>query len=249
MTAGITLTQASFTNWAQGGQNALAYTLLLNGRTQQVSEETYWSTSYSFAYGQAQFGDGEVRRTEDRIDLLTVYTFRVGAYVNPYIAASLKTQFALGYKYDTQGGAEPVSRFFDPGYLTQSAGAGYQPLPELKQRVGFALREVFTSRFRSYADDPGTPKIEKVKVDGGLESATELEWEMDEDLLFRSKLELFSPFRQPGEIVLRSDHTLSVKVSKLITVNLNVQVIHEKEASPRTQLRESLAIGMFIDLL
>lgn len=38
------------------------------------------------------------------------------------------------------------------------------------------MREILTSVYTAYSDDPGTPEIEKTKVDGGIESVTEIEW-------------------------------------------------------------------------
>ena len=147
------------------------------------------------------------------------------------------------------GAKTPLSNFFDPGYLTQSAGVGYQPLPEIKTRLGAALREIFTSEFPNYADDPATIDTEKTRVDGGLESTTEIEWKLDENILFTSKLELFAAFKTLDEVVVRNDNTIAAKVSKYITVNLNVQLINEKRVSPRTQVKEALAIGLSYTLL
>lgn len=112
-----------------------------------------------------------------------------------------------------------------------------------------ALREIITSVYVAYSDDPGTAEIEKVKVDGGLESVTEVEWKIEENVLFTSKLELFAPMKKFSEVVVRGDNTLSMKVSKYILVNLNVQFINEKQITPRTQMKETLAIGLSYTLL
>ena len=249
LVGGLNLTQVAFTDWAQGGENALAWGLSLEGKSVNDLEKSNWSNSYKFAFGQARLGNLGLRKTDDKIDLETVLTYKFGTYVNPYAAATLKSQFAQGYKYDGVGNKTPVSRFFDPGYLTQSVGAGYQPIPEIKTRFGAALREILTSEFTGYADDPTTTAIEKTRVDGGLESVTEVEWKIDDNILFTSKLELFAPFKTIDEIVVRNDNTIAAAVNKYITVNLNVQLINEKRISPRTQIKETLAIGLTYRLL
>jgi hypothetical protein len=213
------------------------------------NDKTNWSNAYKVAFGQTRLGDQGLRKTDDKIDFETVLTYKLGGYVNPYAAATMKTQFARGYKYDAPGLKTPLSNFFDPGYLTQSAGVGYQPMPEIKTRLGAALREIFTSEFPRYADDPATVDTEKTRVDGGLESTTELEWKLDENILFTSKLELFAAFKTLDEVVVRNDNTIAAKVSKYITVNLNVQLINEKRISPRTQVKETLALGLSYTLL
>ncbi len=249
LVSGLNLTQVAFTDWAQGGENALAWALSLEGKSVNDLEKSNWSNSYKFAFGQARLGSLGLRKTDDKIDLETILTYKFGVYINPYAAATLKSQFAQGYKYDAAGNKTPVSKFFDPGYLTQSVGAGYQPMPEIKTRIGAALREIFTSQFIGYADDPTTTAIEKTRVDGGLESVTEVEWKMDDTILFTSKLELFAPFKAIDEIVVRNDNTIAASVNKYITVNLNVQLINEKQISPRTQIKETLSIGLTYRLL
>jgi len=249
MVAGLNLTQVAFSDWSQGGENALAYALSLQGKSVQEEVSTNWTTDLRFAFGQARLGTQGLRKTDDMIDLATVLTYKAGVLINPYVSATLKTQFAKGYKYDQAGNQTEVSSFFDPRYLMQSVGVGYQPLPEIKTRLGMALREILASRFPVYVDDPATLEIEKSSVLGGLESVTEVEWHLDQSLLFTSKLELFSPFKTMDVIVVRNDNTLAAKVNKYVSVLLNVQLINENRISPRTQVKETLAIGFSYTLL
>jgi hypothetical protein len=250
LVGGLNLTQVSFNdNWAQGGENALAYALSLIGKSANELPKTNWTTSYKFAYGQTKLGDQGIRQTDDKIDIESNLTYKVGTYINPYIAATLKTQFAAGFDYATTP-KTPVSNFFDPAYLTQSAGLGYQPIPQIKTRLGAALREVITSEFNSYADDPKTLAVEKTKVEGGLESVTEVSWQLQSNLLFSGKLELFDAFRNFDIIIMRSDNTLAAKVSKYLTVNVNVQLIKEPPVQRgKIQAKETLAIGLSYSFL
>jgi hypothetical protein len=247
--AGLTLTQVTFTDWAQGGDNALAYTLSIDGKS-TLEEQTFgWANAYKFAFGQTRLGDQGLRKTDDKIDLESVLSYKLGGLIRPYAAATFKSQFAKGFKYDANGTRTALSKFFDPAYLTQSVGALYQPIPEVKTRLGVGLREVLTTDFPAYADDPATLAVEKTRVDGGLESVTDLEWHLDDNLLLTSKLELFAPFKTLDQIVVRNDNTLAAKVGKYVTVNLNVQLINERRATPRTQVKETLALGLSYALL
>jgi len=239
----VTLTQVAFTDWTQGGENALSWALGLDGKSVLEREQTSWATSYKFGFGQARLGDQGIRKTDDQINLETMLTYKLGGQVNPYGAATLKTQFARGFKYDAKGTETAVSQIFDPAYLTQSVGAVYQPIPELKTRLGAGLREILTSEFPVYADDPSTPEIEKTSVNGGLESVTELSWKIDDNVTFGSKLEMFSTFKKLDEVIVRSDNILAAKFNKYITVMLTVQLLNERAASPRTQLKEVLGLG------
>ncbi|HEX9658240.1 MAG TPA: DUF3078 domain-containing protein [Bacteroidota bacterium] len=246
--AGLTLSQVSYTDWSQGGDNALAWAATINAKSVDDLEEINWTNGYKFAFGQARLSDQGLRKTDDKIDLESILTYKTGSYINPYGAVTFKSQFATGYKYDA-GVKTAVSAIFDPAYLTQSAGVGYQPIPQIKTRLGAGVREVLTSKYPAYADDPSTPEIETTKIDGGFESVTDIEWKLAENIALLSKLELFAPFNTLDEIVVRSDNTIVAKVNEYITVNLNVQLLQEPTITRRTQVKETLAIGLSYTLL
>jgi hypothetical protein len=239
----VTTTQISFQDWAQGGEDALAWTALLDGKSNRETPVAIWANTYKMAYGKTKLGSQGLRKTDDRIELESVLTRKLGIYVNPFISATFKTQFNRGYAYDAKGVGIAVSDFLDPGYLTQAIGLGYQPAKEVKARLGVALREVFTNHFNKYSDNPKTIAIEKSLVEGGLESVINMDFKLAENMLFSSTIELFDAFKKMDEVILRSNNNLTIKAGKLVTVIMNVQLIQEKRITPRTQVKESLSIG------
>jgi hypothetical protein len=232
----------------QGGENALSYTLWLGGTSAQKMEMTEWSNSYKLAFGQTRLGSQGLRKTDDEIFFESLLIYKMGVYINPYVSATLRTQFAKGYVYPNNI-ETPVSKFFDPAYLTQSVGLAYKPIPEVTTRFGVALREVITSDYTGFADDPATTEIEKTKINGGMESVTDVNWNFAENMLFTSKLELFSPFKAIEKVIIRSDNTISAKVNKYVTTSLNVTLINDVNVSPYTQIKQVLAIGLSYTLL
>jgi hypothetical protein len=239
--AGLTLSQISFKDWSQGGENALAFTAMINGKSVQDMEHTNWVTNFNFAFGEARIGGQSLRKTDDIIDLSTILVYKAGIAVDPFVSASLKTQFAPGYIYQTDGTEAEVSNFFDPAYLTQMIGLAYQPAKEVKTRLGFGLREIITSNHRKYAD----PKeIDKTSIDGGIESVTNVDWPLDENLLLTSQLEFFVPVKTPGQITTRNTTAITAKVNKYVTALFMVQLLNEPKTFPRVQIKETIALGL-----
>lgn len=238
--AGLTATQMSFTDWAGGGENALAYTAVIDGKSVQDLETINWSNSYKLAYGQTRLGSKPLRKTDDKLEFESVLSYKVGTLVNPYASLTFKTQFDVGYKYDDATNTKTVlSRFWAPAYLTQSIGVGYAPRPEIKTRLGAALREVRTK----------SGYIETNRTEGGIESVTDVQISVEQNLLFTSKLELFAPFNNIDVVVVRSDNTLAAKVSTVVSVTLNVQLINDANVSARTQIKETIALGITYTLI
>jgi len=246
LVAGLTVTQVSYTDWAQGGENALAYTLSFDGKSVRDVTMTNWSNSYKIAYGQTRLGSNGLRKTDDKIELESVLTYKIGTSINPYASATFKSQFDDGFKYNDAANTQiKISSALDPMYLTQAVGVGYQPFSQLKTRLGAALREVFDDSKYGYADDAKSAvTIEDSKIEGGLESVTDVEIKIEENTLFTAKLEMFAPFNNIDVVVVRSDNTLSSKVNKYIAVVFNVQLINDRSVTARTQIKEGLALGI-----
>jgi hypothetical protein len=247
-TAGLNLTEVSFKDWVAGGDNALSYSLILTGASTLVGDVTTWSNSYKLAFGQTRLAGQGLRKTDDEIYFESLLIYKLGTQVNPYGSVTFRSQFAPGYKYD--GSIETaVSRFLDPAYITQSAGVAYQPIPQLTTRIGAALREVVTSRFPQYSDKPSTTEIEKSRIEGGAESVTDATFHIEDNVEFVARLELFAPFDAMDKIIVRNDYTIVARVSKYVNTNLTVNLINDVNVSPRTQVKQALALGVTVNLL
>ncbi len=238
--------QVSFTDWKQGGDDAIAWNSLLEGKSVYEVGKKNWSSAYKFGFGQTRLNGNTTRKTDDRIELESVYTHKTGMCNNPYIATTFKTQFAPGYTYDAKSGRLKVSKFMDPGYWTQSAGMGFQPLTQIKVRLGAGLREIFASDFAAiYTDNKKTlDKIEKRVVEGGAELAVSLDWKLSKNLLLTSLVETFAAFNNFDHPMLRSNTSLAASVVKYVSVVFNVQTINEPRVSARPQIKQSLSAGL-----
>ena len=241
LVGGLNLTQVALKDWTGGGDDAIAWSATLTGSSEYDRDRIRWSTQYGLAFGQTKLGDGAVRKTDDRIDLASTMTYVMGVYVNPYVGVTLNSQFATGYKY-TDTDKVAVSRFFDPAYLTQTVGLGYQPMRQLKTRAGLGLRQIVTRRYRSYAggDEDGN----RVKVDAGLESVTEARWRLADNVLLTSRLQIFVPVTDVDRSSVRNDTNINLEVSRYVSTNLSLQIVDDSSAHPDTQIKQVLAVGL-----
>jgi len=245
MVGGINVTQTSFDNWAQGGENSMAWQLNLNARFVNDQEKTNWSNTGKFTYGSTKTGDQESRKSIDEIKLESVLTYKMDFYVNPYVAGTAETQFAPGYKYGDDPAKVQISKFLDPGYFRESIGIGYQPYDIIKTRLGAAMKQTITDDYPApYADDPETTDIEKTKNEFGAESVTDVNWKIAENSLFTSKLELFSTLSTFDEIDVNWDNVLTTKISKYFNANFNFKLFYDKDISPKRQIKQAIAMGI-----
>ena len=80
LVGGINVTQTSFDNWAQGGENSFAWQFNLNFKFINDQEKTNWANSGKFSYGSAKIGDQESRKSIDEIKIECAYALgRMGS--------------------------------------------------------------------------------------------------------------------------------------------------------------------------
>jgi hypothetical protein len=164
--------------------------------------------------------------------------------VDPFVSVTVRTAVTKGYDYSVADTNIQIVDFFDPGYVSEALGFTYDNNKIITTRLGFALQQTFTNRFTNYTDDPETPEIETFKLDTGLESVTEVNYEFLENMKYYSFLRLFSRFTSLDVWDVRWDNIITAKVNDYINVNFNVSVIHEISQTRKTQLRESLQLGL-----
>jgi hypothetical protein len=249
MIASLNLSQVSFTHWSQGGTNTLSYLAGINGKSVRDNATTNWSNSYKLNFGQTKLDEQAIRKTDDEINLESMLTYKFGVHVNPYVAASLLTQFTTGYTYSDTAAPVAVSDFFDPAYLKQSAGIGWKVSNELTTRLGAALREIITNHYNQYAAQPLEKEFTKTRIQGGLESVTELELPVEDNVLFRAKADLFAPIKTLDRIVFHGETSLIAKISKVFSAELTALFIDDPDLSPFTQIKQGLSIGISYALM
>lgn len=238
--ANLNFTQNEFDNWSQGGENTWSWQFDINAKIANDQKSYNWTNTLKISYGKTKVGDIGARKSADEIKLESVYTYKMGIYVNPYLAVTGLTQFADGYDYSKDPKVK-ISGFMDPGYFTQSAGIGVEPNAYIKTRLGGAIKETVTGSDTAaiiYADGEDT------RVEYGMESVTDINYKFNEILLFTSKLELFSNLHGIDEIDVNWDNLFSAKVTKFITASLNIRLFYDKDISEKRQLKQTLAVGL-----
>ena len=243
---GVNLSQVSFAHWQAGGVNALAYLGSIQGKSvrDDSNTTTTWTNTYKFAFGQTDINEQGLRTSDDEIALESLLTFKLDNALNPYIDASLFTQFAPGYQYPDSGAAQEVSNFFDPAFIKESAGAGWVQSKAFQTRLGLALREIITDNYNQYAADPSSPGIHKTRIEGGIDFSSTLQLQLDDNVLFKSDLDLFDPIKTLDRVVVHADASIVAKVSKWFSAQIAASFINEPDISPYTQVQEGISVGI-----
>lgn len=246
---GVNLSQTAFSNWAQGGTNALAFSVYTNLGAVYLDAPWKWKNRLNAIFGRTKLEDVGYRTTENDIYFESVGSRDIGWAVDPYIAVTFRSALTKGYDYKVDPAVQIVD-FFDPGYLTEAIGFTYDKNKIITTRLGIAFQQTFANKFAAfYTDDPETPnEIEDFKFETGIESVTEVKYEFLPNMTYYSFLRLFTRFDALDVWDVRWDNIVTAKVNDYINVNLAVTVLHEISQTRKTQLRQALQLGFSYSL-
>ena len=240
----LNFSNSRYDNWAAGGEDAMTWSLKLNGSAERDYEHFNWKSTGKLEYGKSKVSGASFRKSADEIFLETVFSYKWTEVLNPYTAASFQSQFTSSYEYDDENDTKTeISKFWNPAYLTQSAGLGYKPMENLLTRLGFSLKETFADEF-PFADDPDTEKFEKSKIEPGLESITEFKTKFNDILKYSTKFNMFINFKGVKEIDTKWENNFSAQVAKYLVVNFTFEMLYDLDQDESRQIKQVLSAGL-----
>jgi len=243
------ISQVSFSNWTKGGEDALSYSFGVDWVMQYKAKGWSFKNQLKGDWGQSKTGEEESKVTSNNAFNETVFFYNPGWSLEPYASNIIRTPITNGYNYEAIP-KEQIVAFFDPGYVTQSIGFGYNPSEVFQTRIGLAFEESFANKFAAqYTDDSETAgEVEKFKFETGIESVTDVKYEVFENVLYKGKLRLFSGFDRLDTWDVGMDNTFTAKVNSWLNVNLTYLIIYKVSESIKTQTQQAIQVGVVYNL-
>ena len=229
----LNVSQATFTNWAAGGQNSVALNGLVNLGANFRMGKSAWGNALIIGYGKMiQKGNdlGWVK-TDDRIDFQSKYGRKATDKWFYSGLMSFKTQMDNGYNYpDTDN---KISGLLSPAYLLFSLGMDYKPNPAFSMFLS-----PLTSKNTIVMDDDlstaGAFGVEPGKnFRAELGAYANIAYKNDEvfkNVSFMTKLDLFTNFlKNPQNIDISWEALLVLKVNEYISATVNTLLLYDDD--------------------
>jgi hypothetical protein len=260
--ANLTLNQNAYSdNWGGGATGLLAYTANANVLAEKaLNPKMNTRNTLKLAFGQTSAQDtagkwGSPQKSTDEIDFESVLRFTLGFVVDPFASAEVQTQF-----WDKSDAT--LSRYFNPVDLNEALGVARQLVKhdktELVSRLGFGLKQHFDHQVLKIVPGYGwgmgpldTIRVNKLSNYGGVTFATDFNTPLaQERITYTSKLVLFQALFYSDAAKLagqpNADYwkALDVGFTKVLMVNLDAQLLYDKEIDTKLRLKETLALGL-----
>jgi len=237
---GINLSQTAFDNWSQGGESSVAFSGIGNFGAYFRTKEWFLANKMKIAYGRSKSSE-RYYTTDNELRLENILIRNFGWKINPYFSNEVRTGLANGFDYKVSP-EQQITAFFDPGYINQSLGFIFAR-KHFNTRFGVGLQETFTNKFNSFSDDAKTMEVEKFKIESGVESVSEANYEFLKNMNYNGRLRLFSRFNSLDVWDVNWDNIITAKINDYFNVNFNVNVIYQIDQSLKTQIKEGLQLG------
>lgn len=232
--AQVLVNQASFTNWAQGGNNSVSGTALLNYNITYDDSLTIWENVFDFGYGLINTKEFGTRKNEDKIDLLSNFNHIAAKDLYYSGKFNFKSQFVEGYNYPND--SVEVSNFLAPAYVILSAGMTYKPNSDFSFYLSPAtgkmtiVNDDTLSAQGAYGVTPG----DKIRMEFGAYATLDYKKALMENITFKSKLDLFNNYTDPksenrANIDVNWENSLNLTVNEYITVNIFAHLIYDHD--------------------
>jgi len=257
----LNMAQASFTNWAAGGQNSVALNGLINLAANLKNEKSAWDNALTIGYGKMRQKGNDLGwvKTDDRIDFQSKYGQKASEKWFYSGLMSFRTQMDNGYNYpDTEN---KISDLLAPAYLLFSVGMDYKPNPQfsvflspLTSKNTIVMDEEL-SAIGAFGVEPGK------KFRPELGAYANIAYKKDEivkNVNFLTKLDLFTNYlKNPQNIDISWEALLVMKVNEFISATVNTHLLYDddilikidegNEGEPvmgkRAQFKEVIGVG------
>lgn len=252
--------QVSLSNWSAGGESSVAGNGLLSLFADRGINNWTWNNTLDIGYGMQRREGERVRKTDDRIELLSKIGLEASEDWNYSGLLNFRTQMAPGNDYPND--EVTISNFMAPGYLLGALGMDYQPDPNfsvfispLTAKLTFVLDQDLAD-MGAFGVDPG----DNLSAELGSYIRADYRLAITEDIMFRTKLDLFSNYLdKPQNLDVNWETRLELNITQYISASLGTHLIYDEDATiittdpdtgepiklgPRVQFKQLLTVGI-----
>jgi hypothetical protein len=252
--------QVSLSNWTAGGESSVAGNGLTSIFADFGRDNLTWNNSLDLGYGLQRREGERARKTDDRIELLSKLGLEATENWNYSGLVNFRTQMAPGYDYPNV--EVPISNFMAPAYLLAALGMDYQPfenfsvfISPVTGKATFVLDQDLAD-LGAFGVDPGN----NLRYELGAYLRADYRVNITEDIMFRTKLDLFSNYLdKPQNLDVNWETRLNINLTRYISASFGTHLIYDEDATiittdpdtgepeilgPRVQFKQLLTVGL-----
>jgi hypothetical protein len=249
---GANFSNAGFSNWTAGGQNATGFNVFFNTKGEYAKDKTTWVNDLQLQYGILDNGTG-VKKSIDRIFFDTKAGHKISKNWSFVGGINFQSQFTAGYKYGATSDKDvKISNLFAPAFITEYIGLEWKPKPFFN--VVFApgaLRQTIVS------DDDvrekkngvlqaayGVPAGQSLQNDVGImQVVATFDKDIAKNVNLKLRYQLFVQANKIANMDNRLDAKLAAKINKYFSATFDLILLYDDDQSFEVQQARNLGLG------
>lgn len=246
---GLNGSQASYSNWSQGGTNNIAATGSSTITKLYRNKKFAYGLLLDTRYGKTRIENEGTRKISDRLYFLNRFLYTLNEE-NPelklFTNLVFRTQFDKGFDYGAaeDGGNILISKFMAPAYFTENIGMAWVPSDIFSVEAGLGLKQTYVSD-ESLSQTYGLDEGDQFRSEAGLTIGASLETDVLENVRFSSSIQTFTNFSTGinSTDVLFSNKLIG-RVNSYINTNLSLDLVYDDDYSKEIQIAQILSLGI-----
>ncbi len=251
---GANFSNAGFSNWSPGGQNATGFTVFFNTKREYAKAKTTWVNDLQMQYGLLDNGNG-FRKSIDRL----FFDSKVGYKISPTWSLvgvfNFQSQFTSGYKYgDVPAKDIKISNFLSPAYITESIGFEWRPKPFFSMVASpGAIRQTIVTDNGVREKDATTGALKpaygvrvgsKFRNDFALiQIVSNFDRDIAKNINLKLRHQVFINANSLEHIDNRIDAKIAAKINKYFSATFDLILLYDDDQSNKIQQARNLGLG------
>ncbi len=242
-------TQASYSNWSQGGTNNIAGSARTVFMAMRGKERFSYALQIDSRYGGARLSEEGLRKTEDRLAITNRFLYDIEddeSEFKLFTNLTFRTQLDKGFDY---GGGEDgedrlISRFMSPAYFGQNAGLAYVPADYFSVEAGLGLQQKYlrdSTLAPVYNLEPG----QNLRSEAGFTFGTHFEKEIARNVEFLASVNTFTNMKtsvRSTDVFIT--HKINGKINDYMNASFNLELIYDDDFSSEIQVAQVISLGL-----
>ena len=232
----------------------------LNAKAVRKTEKNEWTNDLQLLYGTVKNEGQNLRKNADRIFFDSKFSHKISNHWNLFASVNFMSQFDAGFEYKLVNGTEQskrISAFLAPGYLTEALGFEYKPINYFSAQFGLgALRQTFVTDqqlYNNYIPNAkefnelyGVKRGDNMRNQVIFQTVLNFDKEVMKNLNIKARyMGLLDYDRLNAQyIVSRLDVSITAKVNKYISTNLNGVLLYDFDQDKDIQYSQVISLGV-----
>lgn len=228
--------------WLGGGTSNLAGNFGLNYDFNYKKGDVIWDNKFIVAYGLAKVKGSKISKTDDRLELNSLWGKKAKGDWYYSLFFNFKTQMDAGYDKD----GNTISHFFSPAYMQLGPGMLWKKSNNLSVNFSPATAKLIIvhPHFTDFGPSFGVLQGDSSRFEFGASISGYYKFNVMTNISIENRLNLYSNYLdQPQNVDIDYQMNILMRINKYVSANLALQGIYDDNTIKALQVREVFGLS------